>query len=83
MIVCYAAEPQPPQLVVRELMNRNLVLRFVLLYTMPDEAFRQAAADITAALAAGLLTPPPTTSSRWPTRPPPTTPSRAARSARS
>ncbi|WP_090804042.1 NADPH:quinone reductase [Asanoa ishikariensis] len=61
MIVCYAAEPQPPQLVVRELMNRNLVLRFVLLYTMPDEAFQQAAADITGALAAGLLTPPPIT----------------------
>ncbi|MEV4537871.1 NADPH:quinone reductase [Asanoa sp. NPDC049518] len=61
MIVCYAAEPQPPQLVVRELMNRNLVLRFVLLYTMPDEAFQQAAADLTALLAAGRLTPPPTT----------------------
>ncbi|SNT64118.1 NADPH:quinone reductase [Asanoa hainanensis] len=61
MIVCYAAEPQPPQIVVRELMNRNLVLRFVLLYTMPDEAFQQAAADITAALTAGLLTPPPIT----------------------
>ena len=61
MIVCYAAEPQPPQLVVRELMNRNLVLRFVLLYTMPDEAVQQAAADLTGALAAGLLTAPPTT----------------------
>jgi NADPH:quinone reductase len=61
MIVCYAAEPQPPQLVVRELMNRNLVLRFVLLYTMPDEAFHEAAADLTGALAAGLLTAPPTT----------------------
>jgi len=61
MIACYAAEPQPPQLVVRELMNRNVVLRFVLLYTMPDVAFRQAAADITGALTAGLLTPLPTT----------------------
>lgn len=61
MIACYAAEPQPAELPVRELMSRNLLLRFVLLYTMPEEAFHQAAADITAALAADLLTPPPTT----------------------
>ncbi|GIF77160.1 NADPH:quinone reductase [Asanoa siamensis] len=60
-IACYAAEPQPAELAVRELMNRNLLLRFVLLYTMPEEAFLQAAADITTALAAGLLTPPPVT----------------------
>ncbi|MDG4824823.1 NADPH:quinone reductase [Asanoa sp. WMMD1127] len=61
VIASYAAEPRPAELPVRELMNRNLLLRFVLLYTMPDEAFRQAAADLTAALAANLLTPPPTT----------------------
>lgn len=60
-IVSYAAEATQPQLPVRELMGRNLVLRFVLLYTMPGAAFRAAAADLTRALTASILTPLPTT----------------------
>jgi NADPH2:quinone reductase len=56
-IVSYAADARKPQLTVRDLMVRNLVLRFMLLYTVPDEALRTAAADITAALTAGRLTP--------------------------
>jgi NADPH2:quinone reductase len=61
VIACYAAEPTAPELPVRELMTRNMLLRFMLLYTMPETAFQQATADITGALAAGLLTPLPTT----------------------
>jgi NADPH2:quinone reductase len=56
-IVTYAATPKRPELTVRELMSRNLVLRFMMLYTVPEEALRRAASDITAALEAGHLTP--------------------------
>jgi NADPH:quinone reductase len=59
-IITYAAEPTEPALPVRELMTRNLLLRFMLLYTVPKEALRQAAEDISAALARGALTPLPT-----------------------
>jgi NADPH2:quinone reductase len=55
-IVCYAAEPDNPVLPVRACMNANVVLRFVLLYGVPPEALRQAARDITSALAEGALT---------------------------
>jgi NADPH:quinone reductase len=55
-IVCYAAEPDDPVLPVRACMNANVVLRFILLYGVPQEALRQAARDITGALAAGALT---------------------------
>jgi NADPH:quinone reductase len=55
-IACYAAEPTDPALPVRSCMNANLVLRFVLLYSMPSEAIAQAARDITDAVAAGALT---------------------------
>jgi len=55
-IVTYAAEPADPVLPVRACMTANLVLRFVLLYGVPPAALAQAAADITAALAAGALT---------------------------
>ncbi|MDT5023752.1 MAG: NADPH:quinone reductase [Micromonosporaceae bacterium] len=55
VIVTYATEPTSPTLPVRELMTRNLVLRFVLLYTVPAEALQQAVQDITAALARGIL----------------------------
>ena len=55
-IVAYAAEPANPVLPVRACMTANLVLRFVLLYGVPMAALEQAAADITAALAAGDLT---------------------------
>jgi NADPH:quinone reductase len=39
------------------LWQRNVVLRFVLVYTIPDAAKRRAVADITRALEAGALTP--------------------------
>jgi NADPH:quinone reductase len=55
-IVTYAAEPADPVLPVRACMTANVVLRFVLLYEVPAEALRQAARDITAALADGALT---------------------------
>ena len=55
-IVTYAAEPADPELPVRACMTANLTLRFVLLYGVPMDVLEQAAADITAALAAGELT---------------------------
>jgi NADPH:quinone reductase len=55
-IVTYAAEAADPVLPVRACMTANLVLRFMLLYEVPTEALRQAASDITAALAGGALT---------------------------
>jgi NADPH:quinone reductase len=55
-IVTYAAEPANPELPVRACMTANLSLEFVLLYGVPMPALDQAAADITAALAAGELT---------------------------
>jgi NADPH2:quinone reductase len=55
-VVTYAAEPVNPELPVRACMTANLTLRFVLLYGVPMTALDQAAADITAALAAGELT---------------------------
>jgi len=41
---------------VRACMSANLTLKFVLLYGVPMAALEKAAADITAALAAGVLT---------------------------
>jgi NADPH:quinone reductase len=55
-IVTYAADANQPTLPVRELMTRNLVLRFVLLYTIPAGALRQAIGELTEALAGGALT---------------------------
>jgi len=55
-IVTYAAESADPVLPVRACMTANVVLRFVLLYGVPPEALRQAARDISAALAEGALT---------------------------
>ncbi len=55
-IVTYAAEPANPELPVRAAMTANLTLEFVLLYGVPMPVLDQAAADITAALAAGELT---------------------------
>ena len=52
----YAAEAANPELPVRACMTANINLRFVLLYGVPMAALDQAAADITAALAAGDLT---------------------------
>jgi len=56
-IVNYAAEPKDPELPVRACMTANIVLKFVLYYAVPPTALDKAAADITAALAAGDLTP--------------------------
>jgi NADPH2:quinone reductase len=55
-IVTYAAEPANPELPVRACMTANLTLKFVLFYGVQMTALDQAAADITAALAAGELT---------------------------
>jgi NADPH:quinone reductase len=55
-IVDYAAEPADPVLPVRRCMNANVTLRFILLYAVPSAAQDQAAADISAAVAAGALT---------------------------
>jgi NADPH2:quinone reductase len=56
-ITTYVGEGEPPQLEVRRLMTANLVLRFVLVYTMGEDAVRAAVRDVTAALEAGALTP--------------------------
>jgi NADPH2:quinone reductase len=55
-IVTYASEATNPTLPVRELMIRNMVMRFVLLYNLPVEAVQEAVRDITAALEQGVLT---------------------------
>ncbi len=55
-IVTYAAEAADPVLPVRACMTAGITLKFVLLYGVPMVALEQAAADITAALAAGELT---------------------------
>jgi NADPH:quinone reductase len=55
-IVDYAAEADDPVLPVRRCMTANVTLRFMLLYTVPRPALRQAAADITQALRDGALT---------------------------
>jgi NADPH2:quinone reductase len=54
-IVSYAAEPTDPVLPVRACMTANIVLRFMLLYTLPTAAQDRAIADITTALSAGGL----------------------------
>ena len=55
-IVTYAAQDTDPVLPVRACMSANVALRFVLLYGVPETAMQEAAADVTAALAAGQLT---------------------------
>jgi NADPH:quinone reductase len=55
-IVTYAAEAAEPVLPVRECMTANVMLRFMLLYTLPADALERAVADVSAALAAGDLT---------------------------
>jgi NADPH:quinone reductase len=57
VVVTYAAPASDPALPVRACMTANVTLRFVLLYTVPQAAVDQAAADVTAALRAGSLTP--------------------------
>lgn len=55
-IASYLVRPEPVTL-GRELMANNIVLRFVLVYSMPEEAKRAAVEAIGAALRAGALTP--------------------------
>jgi len=56
-IASYATEPGGEVTVpVRRLMAPNIVLRFVLVYTMPDDALRAAVADVTRALVDRALT---------------------------
>jgi NADPH:quinone reductase len=58
-IACYGAPdgPLPPS---RDMIVRNASIHFVLVYTMPEEAKREAVADITKALEEGALRPLPT-----------------------
>jgi NADPH:quinone reductase len=56
VIVTYAAEPADPVLPVRACMTANVVLRFILLYGVPAAAMDHAVADVSAALAEGVLT---------------------------
>jgi NADPH:quinone reductase len=55
VIVTYAAEPSDPVLPVRRCMTANVTMRFVLLYGVPRPSLDQAAQDVSAALAAGVL----------------------------
>jgi NADPH:quinone reductase len=56
VIVTYAADGPDPVLPVRACMTANVLLRFVLLYNVPEPALRQATKDITRALEEGALT---------------------------
>lgn len=56
VVVAYAADGPDPVLPVRKCMTANVVLRFVLLYGVPQPALAQAARDVTAAAAEGALT---------------------------
>jgi NADPH2:quinone reductase len=55
-IVTYAAEATNPVLPVRACMSANLTLKFVLLYGVAQDTLVAAAAEISAAAAAGALT---------------------------
>jgi NADPH2:quinone reductase len=56
VVMTYAAPPEDPVLPVRACMTANIVLRFMLLYTVPPADLDAAVADTTAALRAGALT---------------------------
>jgi NADPH2:quinone reductase len=58
VISSYANEGPDPTLAVRPLMTPNISLRFMLVYTMPQDAIDRSLADITDALADGALTEP-------------------------
>ncbi len=55
-VVSYASTGAPLHAEVRPLMSKNAVLRFVLLYGVPEDALAFAAVDITRAVEAGALT---------------------------
>lgn len=56
VIAAYAAAASDPVLPMRACMNANVMLRFVLLYTVPGSAIDRAITGVTAALRAGALT---------------------------
>ncbi|MFI5064760.1 MAG: NADPH:quinone reductase [Streptosporangiales bacterium] len=56
VVTTYAAPPGDPALPVRACMTANIVLRFMLLYTVPAAELDEAVSGIRAALAAGALT---------------------------
>jgi NADPH2:quinone reductase len=56
VLACYAAEPSDPVLPVRACMTAGIVLRFMLLYALPQAAVDQGVADVGTALRAGALT---------------------------
>jgi len=61
-IITYAAEPTgDPMLPVRRLMTDNITLHFILVYNFTPEQIEAAVAGVSAALAAGALTPSPET----------------------
>jgi NADPH:quinone reductase len=55
-IATYADHGGKPHVAVRSLMQKNLVLRFVLVYTLPPEAIVEAVNDVATALEEGALT---------------------------
>ena len=55
VVATYAAEPSNPVLPVRDCMSANVLLRFILLYSVPAAALDAAVTEITAALRAGAL----------------------------
>jgi NADPH2:quinone reductase len=55
-IVTYGADGPDPHIPVRDLMVANVILRFLLIYGVPEPALQQAIADVTTALANGALT---------------------------
>jgi NADPH2:quinone reductase len=56
VIASYASSGAPLHAEVRPLMSKNAVLRFVLLYGVPEDALAAGAVDITRALENGALT---------------------------
>jgi NADPH:quinone reductase len=58
-IMVYAPEPVDPTLVVPRLMAAHVRLNFMLIYTTPADALRQAVGEVSGALAAGRLRPMP------------------------
>jgi NADPH2:quinone reductase len=56
VIVTYAADQATADLPIRPLMTANLVLRFVLVYTIGEPALRAAVDGVSQALSAGALT---------------------------
>lgn len=56
VVACYASTGAPLHAEVRPLMTNNVLLRFVLLYGVPEEALVAAGADVARALEARALT---------------------------